>query len=79
LSVVLGVDDEAATEQLKPIEAAILGVLSRFKKPLSVTDIARETQMEFLPLSKGLLDLSRRGDVIINGSPGSEKVSLSPM
>lgn len=79
LSVVLGVDDEVAAEPLGKIETTILGVLKRSKKPLSVTDIARETQTEFLPLSKGLIDLKRRGDIIINGSPGSEKVSLSPM
>jgi hypothetical protein len=79
LSVVLGVDDEAVTEPLEQIEATILGVLNRSKTPLSVTDIARETQTGFLPLSKGLLDLRRRGDIIINGSPGSETVSLSPM
>ena len=79
LSVVLGVEDEAATDSLKEIEVTILGVLSESKKPLSVTDIARETRTEFLPLSKGLVDLRRRGDIIINGPPGSEKVSLSPM
>lgn len=85
LSVVLGADDKATTsesaeattsERSTTIEASILEVLGESKKPLSVTEIARKTQLDFLPLSRGLVDLRRRGTITLQGSPGSEMISL---
>jgi hypothetical protein len=78
LSVVLGVDDDGATPLGSPtrIEAVILGALGEAGEPLSVDEIARKTQLDFMPLSRGLVDLRRRGDITLQGSPGNEVVSL---
>lgn len=81
LSVALGVDDEKATTaesptELERIEARILGVLGNSEEPVPIDEIARKVRLDFLPLSRGLVDLRRRGAIILRGSPGSEVVSL---
>jgi hypothetical protein len=77
LSVVLGVDNETATnEPFTTVEVSILRVLSQSKEPLSVAEVARKTQQDFLPLSRGLVDLRGRGAITLEGSPGNEIVSL---
>jgi hypothetical protein len=73
LSVVLGVEDR---ETPTPIEARILGVIRESGEPLSVDEIAARTRLDFVPLSKELVDLSRRGFIAVQGRPGSEIVSL---
>jgi predicted transcriptional regulator len=78
LSVFLGIDDEATTtESPTRLEAQILGALAESEKPLSINEIARKTRLDFIPLSKGLVDLRRRGAITLEGSAGSEVVSLS--
>lgn len=81
LSVVLGVRDEKAATTEMPaesqrIEARILGVLGESEEPVPLDEIARKARVDFLSLSSGLLDLRRRGAIILRGSPGSEVVSL---
>jgi hypothetical protein len=81
LSVVLGAEREEALAP-KPsnsAEASIIEVLKTSDTPLTPVQIARNGQLGFLTLSKGLLDLRRRGIISLNGPPGNEVVSLRPI
>jgi hypothetical protein len=83
LSVVLSDSEEespntASTESWRQLQAQILAVLRNSKKPLTIDTLARKVGVGFLPLSEQVLDLARRNEVILRGSPGKEVVSLSP-
>jgi hypothetical protein len=84
LSLVLGDSEEespnaASTESGRQLQAQILDVLRKSKKPLTIDALARKVGVGFLPLSEQVLELTRRNKVIIDGSPGKEVVSLSPV
>jgi hypothetical protein len=78
LSVVLGAEREG-TLFPKPsnhAEASIIKALKTSDAPLTPGEIARNGQLGFLTLSKGLLDLRQRGIISLSGPPGNEVVSL---
>jgi uncharacterized membrane protein len=81
LSVVLGAEREKApaAPAAKPsnsAEASIIKALEKSDGPLTLVEIARDGQLGFTTLSKGLLELRQRGIITLDGSPGNEVVSL---
>jgi hypothetical protein len=78
LSVVLGADRQNtfSAKPSNPTEATIINALRRSNGSLTPVEIARDGQLGFLPLSKGLLELRQRGVITLGGSPGNEVVSL---
>jgi hypothetical protein len=79
LSVVLGVpadESEASPDSSTLVRARILDVLKESGRPLRVAEVARSVPDDFFSLSLGLVDLARQGVINLEGSPGSEVVSL---
>lgn len=78
LNVVLGAERENANsaEPSNPAEASIVKALEESGGPLTPAEIARDGQLNFRTLSKGLLSLRQRGIITLGGSPGNEVVSL---
>lgn len=68
----------AATESWRQLEAKCLAVLRNSDEPLTIDDLARELELGFLTLSELLLDMTRRNEIQLQGSPGNEVVSLNP-
>jgi hypothetical protein len=68
----------AATESRQPLEDQILVALKESERPRTIDDLAGELKLGFLTLSDLLLDLARRNEIQLQGSPGNEVVSLSP-
>jgi hypothetical protein len=84
LSVVLSDSEDeeespnaTSTESWRQLQAQILTVLRNSKKPITIDTLARKVGVGFLPLSEQVLDLARRNEVILHGSPGKELISLS--
>ena len=76
LSVVLGIAEDEPPPPHR-IEAQILELLADAGKPVPVDKIARELHVDFLSLSPRLLELRRRGTILLEGSPGSELATLA--
>jgi hypothetical protein len=81
LSVVLGAERDEALfpKPSNRVEASIIKALETSDAPLTPVEIARNGQISFLTLSKGLLNLRQRGIISLNGPPGNEVVSLRPI
>ena len=84
LSMVLTAGDQEVPSTGSPaewrrLEAQIIGILGKSDEPPAVDDLARETGLDFLSLSGLLLDLVRRNEITLCGSPGKETVCLSPI
>jgi hypothetical protein len=79
LSVVLGASTNhsaAPADSPTRVRARILDVLNESGRPLPLSVVARNVPYDFFSLSTGLVDLRQQGIINLEGSPGSEVVSL---
>jgi hypothetical protein len=73
LSAVLG----ATGPQMQGTELRIIKVLEQSEKPMALDELARKVTLGFLALSELLIDLCRKGIIVLSGPPGSELVTLA--
>jgi predicted transcriptional regulator len=79
LSVVLGVpadESDRSADSPSLVRARILDVLKESGRPLQLNEVARSVPYDFFSLSTGLVVLAQQGMINVEGSPGSEVVSL---